>query len=187
MAGSKVSPSIGYEQASSEDDLRQILALQEKNLPYRLSESIKRREGFLTVKHSLEQLRQLNNAFPHTVAKNDNKIVGYALSMPPSQRNLIKVLIPMFELLDDTPYGESDYIIMGQICIDEPYRKQGIFRGLYSHMLTFTKNRFDHIITEVDERNKRSLYAHLSVGFKVIKQHRSGGQDWALIVLHQEN
>lgn len=169
---------------TTEQELQQILNLQKKNSPSNLSLEEKVQEGFVTVTHTLELLTRMNLVCPHIIAKDGDKVVGYALCMHPSFRNDIEILIPMFAVLDTllAPHQDS-YMIMGQICIDKEYRKMGIFRKLYQTMKNAAQPRFTGIITEVDATNTRSLNAHYSVGFTDLTTYESGGQEWKLMVL----
>ena len=45
------------------------------------------------------------------------------------------------------------------------------------------KDDYDSIITEVDVKNIRSLNAHKSVGFKLLKKYVSNNQLWEIIIL----
>ncbi len=73
------------------------------------------------------------------------------------------------------------YIVMGQVCIDKTFRKQGVFRGLYNFMKKQLQTEFDMIITEVGVANTRSINAHYAIGFKTIYSYRSNQQDWNII------
>ena len=87
---------ITYSRASTLEELEQILTLQKNNLPENLSHKEKIEQGFVTVKHSLEILKRMNDECAHTIAKNNNKVVGYALSMTNNFASEIEVLKPMF-------------------------------------------------------------------------------------------
>ncbi|MEZ2413483.1 N-acetyltransferase family protein [Muriicola sp. E247] len=173
---------VEYSRASTEKELRDILELQQQNLPEQLSEELKQREGFLTVKHSFELLKKMNNVCPHIVAKDGDRVIGYALCMHPDFKNEIPILFSMFKEIE-AQYGNEPFLVMGQICIDKDYRGKGVFRGLYSSMKEAVGTDYNLIVTEVDGRNSRSLDAHLAIGFKVIKKYQSDGKDWYLIVL----
>ena len=174
---------ISYTIVSSDDELLQILELQKANLPSALSEKEFHSEGFVTVVHSLDLLRRMNERCPHVLAKSGDQVVGYALCMHPDFSKEIEILKPMFQEIKKVLPAEEPFLIMGQVCIDKSYRKQGIFRGLYRTMLEYYKSEFTQIITEVDERNQRSLTAHYAVGFKDLSQYHSNGRYWYLIVL----
>jgi len=61
-------------------------------------------------------------------------VIGYALCMLKEFKKEIEVLRPMFKQIDSILNKGGDYIVMGQICIDKRFRKQGVFRGLYQFM-----------------------------------------------------
>jgi len=174
---------IYYKTASTTEELNQILALQQENLPEALSEEEQKHEGFVTVRHNFDLLNRMNDVCAHIVATYKGKVIGYSLCMHPKFEEEIEVLQPMFtEIKKVVPDGKQ-FVVMGQICIDKGYRKQGVFRNLYETMLLEIQPKFDSIITEVDLINNRSLQAHYAVGFKLLSRYQSGGQDWALISL----
>lgn len=172
---------IVFTTATTREELLQVLSLQKMNLRLAVSELEKVHEGFVTVEHTYELLEQMNSVCAHIIAKDGNKVVGYALSMDPIFKGEIGVLQPMFEELEQR--NILDFLVMGQICIAKSYRKQGIFRRLYTAMQDEYRLQYSHIITEVDAENKRSLAAHLAIGFENICTYHSLGQDWELISL----
>ncbi len=171
---------ITYKRASTEDELIQILELQKKNAVDAISATEKNNEGFVTVVHSYEILKQMNDACQHIIAKDDDLVVGYALVMLTEFRDEISILSAMFETAAEL-LGDKNYLAMGQICIAKEYRKQGIFRGIYNFYKKELQNEFDCLLTEVATDNVRSLNAHLNVGFKVLKTQVSNGISWELI------
>jgi hypothetical protein len=174
---------ITYTQTTTTEELEQILKLQKKNLFENLSEEERIAQGFVTVKHSLEVLEKMNAVCTHTIAKHNNKVIGYALSMAKDFASDIAVLKPMFMEIEKSAYN-SNYITMGQICIDKEHRGLGVFRGLYQFMKTeICSSRFSSIITEIDIKNKRSLKAHKVIGFQKIKDYKSGDKIWRLVKL----
>ncbi len=168
---------------SSEDELLQILQLQRSNLPTAINLSEKKEEGFVTVQHDLPLLTRMNKACAHVIAKDDDKVVGYTLCMTKAFGQEIEVLKPMFKKIDEQLTQQDRYIVMGQVCIDKAYRRQGIFRGLYNHMSTVLKDNYDLIVTEVDADNTRSMQAHYAVGFELLLDYRADHHDWSLITL----
>lgn len=174
---------ITYGRATSEADLNQILALQRKNLPGSISSEERINEGFVTVSHTFDLLKAMNDVCPHILAKSDGIVIGYALCMHPKFANDIAILRPMFEEIKSLHPKIEKCIAMGQICIDKTYRGRGIFRQLYKTMQEGVQPEFEQIITEVDAENTRSLRAHYAVGFKDLLTYRSSGQDWRVIRL----
>ena len=173
---------IVYKQADAEEEIQQIINLQQQNLPKNLSEQEKKEQGFLTVEHTFDLLWEMNSVFPHTLATDNGKVIGYTLSMSPEFAEDIDILRSMFAEIKKYVDGKG-FIVMGQICIAKTHRGQGIFKGLYYHMRAFTQKKFNTIITEVDVKNERSMNAHKAVGFEEFSRHSSDGRIWSLIIL----
>ena len=94
-------------------------------------------QGFVTVVHSLEDLKKLNSQEQHLVMKDGDTIVGYLLAMTKYSRHDIPVLIPMFDVFDKLAYkkkliASSNYIVVGQVCIDKNYRGMGLLDNSYA-------------------------------------------------------
>ena len=177
---------ITYHRARTDEELKEILALQQVNLSINVSDEEKLKEGFVTLKHDFNILKKMNEVCAHCVAKENGKIIGFALSMLQDFKEDIPLLVPMFNEIDEALGLEnlsSKYIAMGQICIDKTQRGKGVFRGLYSYMASEMKGNFDSIITEVDTKNIRSSNAHKSVGFKLLKKYVYNNQLWEIIIL----
>lgn len=173
---------ISYALSTSEEELKQILHLQQRNLPVSVSEEEQKSDGFVTVQHDFEILKAMHDTCPHVLAKAGDAVIGYALCMHPDFGERIEVLKPMFKELRLRSASKNS-IIMGQVCIDKDYRKQGIFRNLYKMMKAKFLPPFSAIITEVDAKNERSLQAHYGVGFEDLGRYTAGGQEWVLIIL----
>lgn len=174
---------IYYKQASSTQELEQILSLQQKNLAKSLTTDELENEGFLTVEHSMDILQAMNEECGHIIALEDGEVIGYALCMHPKFADSIEVLQPMFVEINKAVADKSNYMVMGQICVSKSHRGQGIFRNLYLTMKNKLPEAFDTIITEVDGKNKRSLRAHATIGFQTLKVYHAGGKEWHLIEL----
>jgi hypothetical protein len=174
--------SVLYKRASTLEELKQIRTLQLQNSSQNITSEEKLQEGFVTVQHTVALLEQMNAACAHIVAKKEEKVVGFALVMLSNFRNEIEVLIPMFERIDSLLQPNQSYVIMGQVCIDRNYRKQGIFRGLYDFYRTELQQEFDFLITEVAAINLRSMSAHEAVGFKVIDSYKEEGINWNIML-----
>ena len=175
--------------SKTEVDLQQILSLQAANLNKKITKEQAKKEGFVTLEHDLSLLQKMNTPYPHTIAKVDGQVVGYALVMLKELRNTIPLLIPMFEQIDRVVYkGQSmknaNYFIMGQICIQKEYRGQGIFQKLYQNLAERLGVDFDFICTEIAARNMPSMKAHRKVGFVEIDRHEDEtGEEWVIVAL----
>ena len=171
-----------YKRASNLEELNQIQVLQLENSFLNLALEEKLQEGFVTAQHSVELLEKMNTACAHIIAKDNEKVVGFALVMLPSFRNELEVLIPMFDRIDTLIPVDKSYVIMGQICIAKSHRKQGIFRRLYNFYRAELQTEFDYLITEVDSINLRSMQAHEAIGFKKIESYKEAGVTWNIIL-----
>lgn len=174
---------IFYCRASLDEELHQILNLQKENLPNSLTVKEIEKEGFVTVVHTIEILKQMNDRCPHIIAKHNDKVVGYALCMHPSFANDIKVLKPMFQKLKKIRPKNLNAMIMGQICVEKAHRRAGIFRGLYKFMKKELANDFKTIITQIDSKNVRSINAHLAVGFEILNEYDENDKHWVIVQL----
>jgi predicted GNAT superfamily acetyltransferase len=172
---------VKYKRAEFTEELEQILQLQQVNILASISEEESLQEGFVTVHHNYDILKAMNDKCAHIIAKNESEVIGYALCMLKEFEGEIKVLQPMFKQINKRLKHDEPYLVMGQICIDKKFRKQGVFRGLYQFMKAQLQLEFNMIITEVDIANTRSLNAHYALGFKLLHSYNSNHQKWALI------
>ena len=170
------------------EELEQILHLQALNLRGHVSPEQAVSQGFVTVAHTLDVLERMHALAPSIIAKEGETLAGYALVMPVEARALLPILEPMFQLLETLSWGgrplcEFRYYIMGQVCVAEAYRGQGVFDALYREHRACYGTRFDCTVTEVATRNTRSMRAHARAGFELIHTYRDAMDEWAVIVL----
>lgn len=179
--------------SDSKNDLDGILDLQKKNLALNLSADEIHSQGFLTVTHSYNQLSKLNAYEKHVIAKNNDKVIGYLLAMTEHSKSDIPILIPMFNMFNNTTYNDKtiidyNYIVVGQVCIEKSYRGQGILDKCYSAYKDHYSDKYDFAITEIAKSNTRSLNAHKRIGFKEIKTYTSPkNAEWIIVVWDWQN
>lgn len=173
---------IEYVLSSSQKQIEEIVVLQKQNFPENLSKEERESDGFVTVKHTVEQLLQWQKKQPHILAVSEGKVIGYALCMLAEFKDDVPVLIPMFEKIEASIDSSISYLVMGQVCVDKDFRGKGVFRGLYDKMKA-SCDSFDWIITEVDTSNIRSMKAHEAVGFKELITYKYEKHIWSLIYL----
>lgn len=174
--------SVIYKRTSNLEELKQIQILQLENSHQSITVEEKLLEGFVTAQHSVDLLEKMNTACAHIIAKDNEKVVGFALVMLPSFRNELEVLIPMFDRIEAFISADKSYVVMGQICIAKTHRKLGIFRQLYHFYRAELRSEFDYLITEVDSVNLRSVQAHEAIGFKTIESYEEAGVTWNIIL-----
>ncbi len=167
---------ITYNAVTTDDEILQIIELQKRNLPQNLTKEQREKEGFVTVVHTFDTLQKMNTIEPGIVAKDNDKVVGYLLAMTSKSSNDIPVLIPMFKAFDNVMYDHKKisnykYLVVGQVCIAEGYRGQGILDACYQEYKNYFMNKYDFAITEIDMDNQRSINAHKRVGFKTVHKY----------------
>lgn len=145
-------------------------------------------DGFVTVAHTLDDLRAMHAIAPSIVARDAaGRIVGYALVMPRETRVRIPVLEPMFQMIEALPSGTicgrpgARWYVMGQVAVAQAHRGTGLFARMYDEHRARYQDRYDAVVTEVATRNPRSLRAHERVGFRTISIYRDHTDEWALI------
>lgn len=168
------------------DQLEQILALQRENLRDHVSPEDARREGFVTVAHTLDVLERMHALAPSVIALDGERLAGYALVMPPEARAFVPTLEPMFQLLETLawrgrPLTRYPFYVMGQVCVAHAHRGQGVFDALYREHRARYADRYALCVTEIATRNTRSLRAHARVGFEVVTTHRDAQDEWAVV------
>lgn len=178
---------ITYTTAQSDEDLRQIMALQRQNLYKNTPATYQQDQGFTTVEHSFEVLKQMNEALPQIIAKDGDTLAGYALVMPRTFGQLVPELVPMFDIVAELDWqgkriGDYRFYVMGQICVAESHRGQGIFDGLYTAHKEHFSPDFELCVTEVAVRNTRSQRAHERVGFRTIYTYEDYTDVWNVVV-----
>jgi GNAT superfamily N-acetyltransferase len=161
--------------------------LQQANLSTRVSADTAVSQGFVTLHHSFDLLKKMNEANPQVIAKDGDQVVGYALVMLPSFQDLVPALKPMFALFDGLEFNGKkisgyNYYVMGQICVAEGYRGAGVFDGLYQKHRELYGKKYDLVVTEIASRNTRSMRAHQRVGFQVVHAFQDAIDYWEVLV-----
>lgn len=177
--------------ATSDDDLRQILALQSANHADSLTEADRREHGFVTLKHDLSLLRDSGKPWPHIVARTAGgaEVVAYALIILHELRDRFPDLDPMYGRLGRVEYRGRPVLswrsyVMGQICVAPRHRGRGLVQRLYDEHCRRMSPRFDLMITEIARLNRRSLRAHEKAGFMVLDRYRSPiNEEWVIVAL----
>jgi hypothetical protein len=179
---------ITYTFADTEDDLRQILVLQAANYEEQLSPSEVSEQGFVTVKHDIGILNEMNQQYRHVIAKENGIVIGYALTMLKEFSNKLPVLTPLIDIIEelsykDIPLNSASYFIMGQICVAKEYRGKKVFAGLYAQLREQMQPHYDYVVTGVAQRNTRSVKAHTNVGFRsILKMEADTGEKWDILL-----
>jgi hypothetical protein len=173
----------------NDDDVRGILALQQKNLKKNLTPEQIQSQGFLTVEHKFSVLKAMNDAQPSVIVKDGDTVVAYCLAMFPRFRNDVPEFIALFDTIDEIDYDgqtlkDFKYVVMGQVCVGEGYRGMGFFDGMYQKLREELSAKFELCVTDISTNNSRSLKAHARVGFIPMKDFHDAILDevWRVVV-----
>ena len=173
----------------SDDDVRGIIALQNKNLKKNLSPEQVQSQGFLTVEHEFSVLKAMNDAQPSVIVKDGETVVGYCLAMLSSFRNDVPELRILFNNIDEVVFdgqklGGMNYVVMGQVCVGEGYRSMGFFDAMYQKLREELSGSYDVCVTDISVNNLRSLKAHARVGFVGMKdfEDKHLNEVWRIVV-----
>lgn len=174
---------------SQDAEVKGILALQQKNLKKNLTTEVIASQGFVTVEHQYEVLKAMNDAEPSVIAKDGDTVVGYCLAMLSQFREGVPELKPLFDLLDQVGYDgkklkDYKYFVMGQVCVGEGYRGEGVFDKMYQHLKEKLSDRYQLCVTDIARSNVRSQKAHARVGFEFIYEFFDANlnEHWRIVV-----
>jgi hypothetical protein len=179
---------IRYTTAATPEDLHGILTLQKANLAKNLSAPEITSQGFVTVHHSYEDLKTLNDIEQHVIAKDGQKVIAYLLAMTKKSKSDIPVLVPMFDVFEHVLFGSRSiaafsFMVVGQVCVDKSYRGIGILDNCYSLYREQFKNEYEFAITEIVSTNLRSLNAHKRIGFNEVYRYQSpDNTKWSIVL-----
>lgn len=176
-----------YTFAKTDNDLKDILALQKANLKKNISIKEAEQQGFVTCNHSFEILKLMNHPYPHIIATHKQQLIGYALVMLKSLSNKVPEIISMFNEIDKLSWNgellnDQNYVVMGQICIAKNFRGKGVFSGMYKTMFTALKPNFSCLVTSIATTNKRSVKAHRKVGFQSVLTFKDNLGKWVMVL-----
>lgn len=183
---------ILYTIAKTDQELADILLLQERNLSCNLTRDEAQSQGFVTISHSLEQLKTLHAYEQQLLMKHGRRVVGYLLAMTKDSRNIIPVLVPMFNMFDEISYkgrliSDYNYIVVGQVCIEKEFRGKGLLDKSYEAYKLLFQDKFDFAITEIAVNNVRSIKAHTRVGFVELHRYKDENQvEWIVVLWEWE-
>jgi len=171
------------------EDIDTILKLQQENLAENVGEQEKNQQGFVSVSTTKEQLEDIAQNEGITVAKVNEKVIGYLMPMTVEHAGGIPLLEPFIEKfkslkIDSIPLTNLRHCVLGQVCIAKEHRGTGVLEKLYNDLKTRLAEEYDIGISEIGTNNPRSLHAHLDkIGLKIAEQYSADGRDWYIVYL----
>mmetsp|Transcript_24136 Transcript_24136/g.68008 ORF Transcript_24136/g.68008 Transcript_24136/m.68008 type:complete len:84 (+) Transcript_24136:1-252(+) len=82
--------------------------------------------------------------------------------------------------------AETDYYVMGQVCVAKEHRGSGIFSAMYQHHKQLFSGKFKYCLTAISTSNPRSLQAHKKVGFRTIETYDDSVDAWNTVAWNWE-
>jgi hypothetical protein len=172
--------------AANDRHLEGILDLQRRYHASAVTPEVQAAEGFVFAQHTLPLLRRMSAQSPQAIALSDERVVGYCLTLPPSLKQELPTLLPMFEQFErcryrGRPLSSWRYFIGGQVCVDRAHRRQGLLAGLYRRLGAALAPDHDVCVTEIATRNDVSVKAHEKMGFEVISRYSDAREEWVIV------
>lgn len=174
-------------EVTGDDELLEINELNRKNLKGNIPFSEQESQGFVTWLYTPEVLDKINSLAPSIIAKDDDKLIGYALVTPIEAGSFhpdLQRMINNLESLDykGRPLSSYAYYIMGQVCIDGNYRGKGVFTLMFEKHRELYSDKYELLVTEISTTNYRSQKAHEKTGFTTIHTYSDALDDWNVVV-----
>jgi GNAT superfamily N-acetyltransferase len=178
---------IDVTRVSSPSEIIGIRDLQALNLKQNITAEEAVDQGFLTASYSIEYLQDMNAASPAIIAKDGDKVVGYALVATKDVRNGHDLIEGLFDAIDKSEYNgellrDVNYVVVGQLCVAKEYRGQDLVQKLYGHFRQCLSKEFTYLVTDIAKENARSLKAHKKRGFQVINKLMYDGFEWDIVL-----
>ena len=183
-----MSVAFTYTTAKDLKDLIQIQKLQDKYHKDSIPKKLWRQKGYLTLRYSLELLQKAGYYYPPIVTKYKDEIIGYLLifdqkiqGMHPVVDHFIGEINPIRFL--GKPLKYLNYVMVGQVCVDQKYSGNGIARSMYAHFKKFYSSSFSYCVTDINISNIRSLKLHYDLGFQLIGKSYTEEAEWNIVLL----
>jgi hypothetical protein len=175
---------------ASKNDVLSVKRLLVENLKENLTDENKRDNGFLAYNPNEKVLIQLVNNKEIIIAKEDNHVIGYLVSMNKDFAYKDNFFENFVNHAEKVKYNgrflkDVNYVIFAQVCIAINYRSKGILRRLYDFAKAeFSKKGFEVAIGEIDSMNFKSMMSHKKIGFDVLSEYSSKeGVNWRIVAL----
>lgn len=178
---------IDVTRVSNQSEIIGIRDLQVLNLKQNITTEEAIDQGFLTASYSIEYLQEMNAASSAIIAKDGDKVVGYALVATKDIRNGHDLVESLFDSIDKSEYNgkllrDVNYVLVGQLCVAKEYRGQNLVQKLYGHFRECLSKEFSYLVTDIAQANTRSLKAHKKRGFQVINKLMYDGFEWDIVL-----
>ncbi|MGH7927947.1 MAG: hypothetical protein ACREQV_09150 [Candidatus Binatia bacterium] len=169
------------------DHYPDILRLNEANFRANLSPD-ERKDGFLSAIFSAAQVAAMAEDLGIMVAMIDDKLAGFLCAFRNDFDHGSPVVAKMIESyermrFEGKPLSGYRSYAYGPVCIDRPFRRNGLLRGLYEAQRRDLAGQFEIGVALVSRDNPHSLRAHVSgLGMSEAGDFEVNGNIFATVV-----
>jgi hypothetical protein len=176
---------------AKEVDIPNIIKLQQANLSENLTEEERRKEGFVSLVTTENDLKNIIKGDGVIVVdKKDNNLKGYLFSITLGYAKNLSFLDPLIENINDMKYkgkniNEYKYCILAQTAIEKASRGHGVLESLYIKLKEELKNRgYELGVSEIAEDNEKSLGVHINkIGLKKLGIYNFNNKNRVVVAL----
>lgn len=171
----------------TEQELIGLKKLQTNNLRRIIGEEEAMKEGFVTSEYELSLLQQMHEIHPSIIVKEDDEVVAYTIVTNKAVFGYHAELDHLFNTLDATLYNgallkNSNYILIGQVCVGKTHRGQGWVPKMYDYYKNLHAKKYPYLVTDISQANKRSIRMHQKIGFETIGVIEQVGEGWDIVL-----
>lgn len=174
-----MSDAINYRRAT-EADFPGILQLQEENLRSNLADA-DTADGFLTLRYTEEQFREISRHPGIAVAVCGGRVVGYLCAKNFAYAAGFPIVQSLIEAaacreINDIRVSADTTFVYGPVCIDRFLRGRGVLAGLWQTMRAIVTPEYALCVLFIADDNHRSLRAHRKLGMQQCGDFIHGGK-----------
>ncbi|NGZ08421.1 MAG: GNAT family N-acetyltransferase [Nitrospira sp. LK70] len=168
------------------EDIPAILDVQAANFIGNL-EDTERRDGFLSVKFTRQQLEEMTGDVGIIVAAIGGSLAGFLCASSCEFNRPFPLLAAMMQRFNAIDYqgrslASSRVFIYGPVCIERAYRGRGLLRRLYETLQREVAGRYDIGVAFVAEDNPHSLRVHLDgLGMAHVGEFALSGKQYHIL------
>lgn len=168
-------------------DYREILRLNEVNFRGNLSPE-ESANGFLSAIFSAKQIAAMAEDLGILIALVDDKVAGFLCAFRNEFKHgspVVGEMIESYERMrfEGKPLSTYHSYVYGPVCIDRPFRRRGILRGLFDAHIRDLAGQFEIGVALVSRDNPRSLDAHVfGLGMTEVGEFELNGNFYATLV-----
>lgn len=147
-----------------------------------------RKDGFVTTPFTEELLAVLIEKEGGLFLTEDGtRLAGYAMAASWEFCSRWPLFRHMIAHLGDCSYQNTRLTTQnsyqyGPVCLDKPYRGQGVFPELFRFALAAMAETYPYMVTFVNKANPRSLKAHEKLGLHRLKEFSYHGREYVELV-----